>query len=295
MPAAFHLIALPVASEAATLQAALDALTEVEPGEAVFYSETLAWSADGAGVAYARMVRAAREREVNLFATLSLGGELLEDLPGRGPGARHHAMVVFTRHGDVHVPQAKCLPDAVELAGAPAAETPPVLPYGRTNLVRLDMEEQLIEVRFLIGADIALLADHPPAALSCDVLVSLARLPHGADTQVRATLADARATGLCATTVQVNGIFARGDRPVCVKVEEAVDHGRVIAARPRWPTPARLERRLYRYGGRRRDADGATAIDRLDRDPKRAGRIPTCRPPRAAKIVLGRYPITIVL
>jgi hypothetical protein len=296
MPSAFHLIGLPVVREDDTLEAALDALTDVEPGESVFFSEAVAWTAEGSGIAFTRLVRAARERDVNLVATMNLGGELIEDLPGRTPDTRYHAVVIFTRHGDVQVPQAKCLPDANELAGAPGDDAAPVAPYVRSNRVRLDMVEQLIEVRFLIGADIALLADHAPADWACDVLVSLARLPLGAEDKVRKTLAEVRNVGLASTTIQINGTFVRASgEPIVVKTEEAGDHGRVIAAAKRWPKADSLSRRLYRWKSRRRDVEPAAILARLADDEDRKGRIPINRPLRAPKITLGIYPITIVL
>jgi len=296
MASAFHLIALPTRNEEQTLQAALDALTDVEPGEAVFYSEALAWTAQGSGTAFMRFVKTARQKNVNLIATLNVGGELTEDLPGRAPGHRYHALVIFTRHGHVHVPQAKCFPDAFERVGVPGDEAGPVSAYTRSNLVRLDMDEQLIEVRFLLGADLALVTDRPPGAWACDVLFSLAHMPIGADEAMRETLADARKAGLCSTTVQINGTLSRNAREaICKKVEEAKDNGRSVAARPRWPSAARMQKRFYRYGARRKDGEPWQAIDKLDRDPKRGGRIPLCRAPRAPKVTAGVYPIIVAL
>ncbi len=296
MASAFHLIALPTRTEEQTLQAALDALTDVEPGEAVFYSEAVAWTAQGSGAAFVRLVKAARQKNVNLIASLNLGGELAEDLPGRDPLARYHALVIFTRHGHVHVPQAKCFPDAFERAGAPGDDVGPVSPYTRSNLIRLDMDEQLIEVRFLLGADLALVLDRPPTAWTCDVLFSMARMPTGADEAMRETLADARKAGLCSTTVQINGTLSRNAREaICAKVEEARDNGRSIAAKPRWPRPAAMQKRFWRYASRRRESEPWQAIAELDRDAKRAGRVPLYRAPRAAKIDPGLYPVIVAL
>jgi hypothetical protein len=296
MASAFHLIALPTRNEEQTLQAALDALTDVEPGESVFYSEALAWTAEGSGTAFMKMVRTARQKNVNLIASLNIGGELTEDLPGRDPALRYHAVVVFTRHGHVHVPQAKCFPDAHERAGVPGDDAGPISAYTRSNLIRLDMDEQLIEVRFLLGADVALVLDRAPGAYACDVLFSMARMPEGADEGVRETLADARRAGLCSTTVQINGTLSRNAREtICKKIEEAKDNGRPISPRTRWPNPAKMRKRFYRYGTRRRDAEPWQAIDKLDRDPKRQGRIPLCRAPRAPKIAPGTYPVIVAL
>ena len=82
MASAFHLVALPFGSEEVVLAAAEVAILEVEPGETIFFSEALAWTAAGSGVAYMRMVKQARTRDVNIVATLNMGGELTEDLPG---------------------------------------------------------------------------------------------------------------------------------------------------------------------------------------------------------------------
>jgi len=296
MASAFHLIALPVGNEEQTLEAAVAALGEVDAGESVFFSEALAWTAAGSGVAYARMVRAARQRDVNVIATLNLGGELAEDLPGRLPDTRYHALVVFTRHSHVHVPQAKLWPDAVEQRVGPEEDSLPVAPYRRSNLVRLDIDEQLIEVRFLIGSDVALLTDHSPKALACDVLIAPAHLPFGAEQKLLASLSDAREAGVASTSLVINGHGTRpGGAPLCVKLEDAADSGKAIAPKPRWPSPTRLQRRLYRYTANRRASNALDELERLARDPKRKDRIPILRPSRAPKVELGQYPVIIAM
>jgi hypothetical protein len=296
MASAFHLIALPTRSEEAAITGALDALVDVEPGESVFYSEAVAWTAEGSGVAFMKLVKAARQKNINLIGSLNLGGELTEDLPGHDPARRYHALVVFTRHGHVHVPQAKCFPEAFERAGVPGDEAGPISPYSRSNLVRLDMDEQLIEVRFMLGADLHLIGDGGPGHFSCDVMFSMARMPSGADEAMRETLADARKYGLCSTTVQLNGILEKNAREsICKKIEEARDLGRSIRAKPRWPQLAKMQKRYYRYGLKRGQSEPAAAIEKLARDKKRKDRIPLCRPPRDKKIAAGLYPVTIVL
>ena len=298
MASAFHLVALPVGPEDVILAAALEATTQVEPGETIFFSETLAETASASGVAYVRMVRVARERDINIVATLNLGGELAEDLPGHVAGARYHALVIFTRHGHVHVPQAKIHPDAAERTTSfDPEETLPISAYGRTNLVRLDMDEQLIEVRFLIGADVSVLTEHTPRALACDVLVAQARLPRGAEAKLLATLTDARTAGVASTTLAINGhgTGTRGE-VLCVKLEEPADAGKPIKAKARWTSPLRLSRRLYRHAAPRKKPSSAHAeLARVARDPKRAGRIPVLKLARATKVELGTYPVTIVL
>lgn len=297
MASAFHLIALPIGSEEAVLAAAEAAILEVDPGETVFFSEALAWTASGSGIAYMRMVKQARTRDVNLVATLNMGGELAEDLPGRKEGCRYHAVVVFTRHGHVHVPQAKVFPLAAEMRAGATEEALPVAAYTRSNLVRLDMDEQVIEVRFLVGADLAFLADHPPTELACDVLIVQSRVPPRAEEKLRASLEDARSAGVASTTLEINGHGNDGrGEPISVKVEEAADAGKAMKPKTRWPSTTRLPRRFYRYTPRRRgDIEAVTELERLARDPKRDGRIPLLRPLRAPKIELGIYPVIIVL
>ena len=297
MASAFHLVSLPVGSEEQTLEAALDALDELETGETVFFSEAVAWTAAHSGLAYARLVRAAGQKNVNIVATLNLGGELAEDLPGRKPDERHHALVVFTRHSHVHVPQAKIYPDFYEQRGGPVEEALPVRPYGRSNLVRFDMDEQIVDVRFFIGADLAVLTDHAPRDFACDVIVAPARLPHGAEQKAKSLLADAREAGVASTALCINGHAERGpDDPICDLLEDASDAGRAMAARADWPSAERLKRRFYRYAQpKRAGKELLWELDRLEKDPKRLGRIPLCRPLRAPPVELGLYPITIAM
>lgn len=297
MASAFHLTALPFGNEERTLAAALLALHEVDPGETIFFSEAVAWSAEGSGVAYANLVRAARKHDVNIIATLNLGGELTEDLPGKKPDCRHHALVVFTRHSHVHVPQAKILPDAFEQRPGLEQEALPVVGYPRSNLVRFDIDEQIVEMRFFIGSDIAVITDHTPRALSCDVLVAPARLPQGAEDKLRLSLTDAREAGVASTALVING-FASGPKsePICVKLEDAADNGKAVTAKARWGSPAKLQRRLYRYtAGRRGHRSELDELERVAKDEKRKGRIPVTRALRAAKVALGIYPVLIAM
>jgi hypothetical protein len=188
------------------------------------------------------------------------------------------------------------LPDAVEQRVGIEEDSLPVVPYRRSNLVRLDIDEQLIEVRFLIGGDAAVLTDHPPRALACDVLIAPTHLPVGAEQKLRTSLGDAREAGVASTSLVINGYGARADgAPICVKMEDAADNGRAIAAKPRWPSAAKLQRRLYRYTGNRRSTSVLDELDRLSRDPKRKDRIPVLRAPRSPKIELGQYPVIIAM
>lgn len=297
MASAFHLVSLPVGNEDQTLEAALLALDEAEPGETVFFSEAVAWTAARSGVAYARLVRAAREHDVNLVATMNLGGELCEDLPGHVSGQRYHALVVFTRHSHVHVPQAKIAPDALELKGGLAEEALPVVPYGRTNLVRFDLDEQIVEMRFFIGADVAVLTEHAPSDLACDVIVAPARLPSGAELKLKQSLADAREAGVSSTSLVINGHATRAHGgPICDKLEDAADSGRAVTPKHAWPARATLTRRLWRYNPpRKRGKELLWELDRLEHDEKRRGRIPIYRAARAKPVELGIYPILIAM
>jgi hypothetical protein len=294
---AFHLTALPFGNEEQTLAAAKQALEEVDPGETIFFSEAVAWTASASGVAYASLVRAARKHDVNIIATLNLGPELIEDLPGRQPEHRYHALVVFTRHSHVHVPQAKILPDAFEQRPGLEQEALPVTGYTRSNLVRFDIDEQIVEMRFFIGADLAVITDHPPRAFACDVLVAPARLPNGAEDKLRLSLVDAREAGVASTALIINGHAADNkNRPVCVRLEDAADNGKAVTPKARWGAPTKLQRRLYRYTQKRRGPrTELEELERLASDEKRKDRIPVFRAPRAPKVELGLYPILIAM
>src|SRR5215813_11894760 len=137
------------------LAQALRALEEVGEGETAFLPEYVAWTPRGSGVAFARLVALAQARNINIVATLNVGPDLHEDLPGRDPEARYNALVIFTRHGLVHVPQAKVTPHSFEMDLATDGPGIGVAPYARINRVRLDWQEAIVEARFLICSDVA--------------------------------------------------------------------------------------------------------------------------------------------
>jgi hypothetical protein len=290
MPADFHLISLPLGDEPETLGAALKALEAAEPGETAFLPELLAWSARGSGQAFARLVGYAQERSINIVTTLNLAGDLVEDLPGAEPGVRYDAIAIFTRHGTVHVPQAKVTPQTYERLDDVDGPGIGVGPYTRLNVVRLDMDESIVEARFLIGSDLSLLYHFGPAELACDLLVTPANLPRGAEKAASRVLRRALEAGVAHTALLVNPheVTEARRRPLATLAEEAIDAPRLVKPRKRWPSLPSLRSAFQVYG------DGAArsfvALNRIARS-----RVPVPRSRWGAKVQLGIYPITVVL
>jgi hypothetical protein len=288
----FHLLSLQLGDEPEMLERALAALVAVEPGETAFLPESLAWTPSGAGRAFARLIAFAQERNINIVTTLNLGPDLLEDLPGRDPQARYNAVVVFTRHGAVHVPQAKIAPQSFETNAALDGPGIGVAPYGRLNRVTLDLDDDLVEARFVVSSDLMALQRWTPAALRCDLLVVLGHFPHGAEEKASRLLGRALAAGAAGTALQVNGfdVPARPRRqPLALAVEEVLDATRAARPRARWPSPRAIRAAFHVYDDR-----AARNFPSLCRLPRR-GRIPVPRSRWAAPLALGQYPVTIVL
>ncbi|MGZ3442154.1 MAG: hypothetical protein ACXVDD_21695, partial [Polyangia bacterium] len=204
MIADFHLIALQFGSEEQMLERALAALAEVDEGETAFLPEYLAWTPRGSGRAFAHLVALAQERNINIVTTLNLGPELHEDLPGGDPLSRYNAVVIFTRHGDVHVPQAKVTPQSFEMNAAARGPGIGVAPYDRINRVRLDWQDALVEVRFLVCSDVAAFLQFSPEELKSDLLVVLGNFAYGAERVASRLLGQAIEGGVASTTFHVN-------------------------------------------------------------------------------------------
>jgi len=292
-PAAFHLLPLQLGDEEEVLDRALDALEPVQPGEVAFLPEAVAWTASGSGRAFATLLALAQERDASIITSMNLGGDLIEDLPGALDGERYGALVVFTRHGAVHVPQAKLTPQAFELDQALDGPGIAIAPYARLNRVRLDWDDQVLSARFLLCSDLWLLTRFSPAALRCDLLVVLANLPTGAEQQASRLIGRALEAGVARTGFLVNAYHQPGRpgrRPLAERAEEVLDAVKRKKPGARWEQPQALRRAFHLY-----DPPGAPDFAALSREAARKGRIPLLRPLSAAPAELGDYPITIVL
>jgi hypothetical protein len=288
----FHLIALQLGSEDQMLERALQALDDVEGGETVFFSESLAWTPRGSGRAFARLVAEAQDRNINIITTLNVAPDLHEDLPGRDPEARYNALVIFTRHGIVHVPQAKVIPQAFEMDDSPDGAGIGVSPYDRINRVRLDWQDTLLDTRFLICSDVAAFLDFSPMDLRCDLLVVLGNFAYGAERAASRLLNQAVEHGAARTVVHVNAFHVpreAGQRALAVKKEEVLDATRRLKPAAAWPSPRTLRGAFHVY----EDAD-AHDFRSMCELPRR-GRIAVPRSRWKPGLILGEYPITVAL
>jgi hypothetical protein len=288
----FHLIALQLGSEEQMLERALEALEPVDAGETAFLPEYLAWTPHGSGRAFARLIALAQARDINIITTLNIGPDLHEDLPGRDPESRYNALVIFTRHGIVHVPQAKVTPQSFEMDEAAEGPGIGVQPYDRINRVRLDWQESLLDTRFVICSDLALLTQLSPAELRCDLLVVLGNFAYGAERAASRLLGQVLAAGVARTTLHVNAFHVPrvdGEQPLALKVEEVFDATERIEVPAAWPRPRALRSAFHVYEDE--DARDFVSMCNLPRH----GRIAVPRSRWKPPLEAGEYPVTVSL
>jgi hypothetical protein len=289
----FHLIALELGDEERRLERAIAQLGALGQGETAFLPEYLAWTPRGSGRAFARLIALAQERDINIVTSLNLGTDLIEDLPGRDPTQRYNAVVIFTRHGAVHAPQAKLSTQSFEMDQTLGGPGIGVAPYQRINRVRVDVDEQLLDVRFLVGSDVVSFQWLPPSALRCDLLVLLGNFAHGEERAAARLLGAALAHGVARTALHVNS-FHVPKRPhqkaLAIKVEEVLDAtGAPRAPRARWKSARSIRSAFHVYEDR--EARDFVSLCNLPRRGRVA--IPRSRWNGAASV--GEYPITVVL
>jgi hypothetical protein len=288
----FHLIALQLGPEERMLEQAIEALDEVEPGETAFLPEYLGWTPRASGRAFARLIALAQERNINIVTTLNIGPDLHEDLPGRDPLSRYNALTIFTRHGVVHVPQAKITPQSFEMDERGTGPGIGVTPYERINRVRLDWQDSLIEARFIICSDLMVLLSFTPEELRCDLLVVLGNFAYGAERAAARLISHALAAGVAQTAMHLNAFHLPRDpdqRPLAIRVEEVLDATRRTRARRKWPNPRSLRNAFHVY-----DDEDASDFVSMCNLPRR-GRIAVPRSRWKTPIELGEYPITVAL
>lgn len=284
----FHLIAVELGTEEQMLARAVDSLEQVGAGETAFLQEALGWTPLGSGRAFARLIALAQARDINIVTSLNIGPDLHEDLPGRDDELRYHAVAIFTRHGVVHVPQAKVTPHSFESAD----EDSGVTAYERINRVRLDWQDELIETRFVLGSDLSLLMSLSPAQLRCDLLVVLGCLPYGAEKTASRLLERALQAGVARTVFFVNGFQAttpERPQPLALKVEDVLDATQLVTADETWGNRRALRSAFHVYP----DEDVADFVS-LCALPRR-GRIPVPRSRWELEVATGEYPITVSL
>ena len=272
----FHLIGLPGA-EGQFLPRAVRALEEVRSGESVFFSEWVPRNLASSPAAFVRLSRIASERRINVFAPLLLGGDLVEDLPGNDASLYYSSLCIFTRFGMVHVPQAKIAPYAME-AGRPVMNTT-VAPYGRLNLVPLDLDGRILQARFFLGADLMALSRFNARTLACDLVVVMGSFGKQEDSTVLEMLGEVLKSGAASTALLVSGI-APGDTSKARATEEVLDSS--AGALRNWNRRS-MRSRFFVYRGEKMPSSTS------------AGRLGIARSCWDAKIRLGRYPVTVVL
>ena len=292
MIADFHLIALQLGSEEQMLERALHALEEVEEGETAFLPEYLAWTPHGSGRAFARLIALAQARNINIVTSLNVAPDLHEDLPGRHPGARYNALVIYTRHGSVHVPQAKVTPQSFEMDTREGGPGIGVTPYDRINRVRLDWQESIVDVRFLICSDVAAFLQLSPAELACDLLVVIGNFAYGAERAASRMLGQAIEAGAAMTTFHVNAFHeprVTGQQPLALKVEEVLDATKRAKPAGAWANPRSLRTCFHVY-----EDDDAHDFVSMCNLPRR-GRVAIPRSRWKPPLTAGEYPITVSL
>jgi hypothetical protein len=283
-------LALQLGDEESLLDRAIERLHELDPGDIALLPELVAWTDEPSEIAYGTLLGVARDHGLGVITTLNLPSDLTEDLPGRDPDARYNAVVLITRHGHVHIPQAKVTPQSFETSHALGSPGIGVAPYHRINRVRLDLGEVMLETRFFICSDLWAMMRLPRPSLRCDLAVVPANFAAGAELHAYRLLAAARATGVARATAFCNAYHVPSDEklPALAASVEDLEVGDAELANA-WADRVVLEDGFRIYD----DARARTFVEMANL-PEREGRIAVPRSLAEAPLETGEYPITVV-
>ncbi|MBX5464784.1 MAG: hypothetical protein IRZ26_04435 [Clostridia bacterium] len=167
---------------------------EAEPGACVVLPEYLAYTREASRRALEALARTAPRLGLNLVTTLNLVPE--ENglrLPGAEPGAAYNTLVVVTRHGELHAPQAKVTVQSFEQRRYdPRFAEIGVRPYRRLHRVRLQPAGagEPVTAVFLVCSDLALplVAVEEVEALAARTVVVPGNFGRGAERAAREVL-----------------------------------------------------------------------------------------------------------
>jgi hypothetical protein len=285
----FHLIALEQGPDAEVAERLFASLEDVEEGETVFIADALTTTPDGTSEVFLRVVKAARQRRINIVGAMNVGGDLVADLPGADPMERYQAVVIFTRYGSFHVPQARTTPHPYQLDEPADGDGAVIVPYRRWNVVPLELDDEVVQVRFAFGPDLAGLMRHSPSELACDLVVVLGALPSGAEKVARRLLGRALAEGMAETALIINGYSGArvGDQAPAVRAEDVLDAQPASNPRKSWKSERSLRSAFWVYDDLTLDEPALAAAT------ERRGRIPVWRSAWDADLALGKYPVMI--
>jgi len=167
-----------------------------------------------------------------------------------------------------------------------------VAAYDRINRVRLDWQEAIVDVRFLICSDVALFLQLTPAELACDLMVVIGNFAYGAERVASRMLGQAIEVGAAMTTFHVNAFHTpsvAGQRPLALKVEEVLDATKRAKVATDWANPRSLRSGFHVY-----EDDDAHDFVSMCNLPRR-GRVAVPRSRWKPALTAGEYPITISL
>ncbi|MDI3298211.1 MAG: hypothetical protein QJR08_03475 [Bacillota bacterium] len=206
--------------------ARLEAL-DAPPGACVVLPEYLAYTRDASRRALEALREAAPRLGLNLVTTLNLvPGEAGGRLPGAEAGAAYNTLVVVTRHGELHTPQAKVTVQSFEQRRYdPRFAEIGVRPFRRLHRVRLRVTEEgeSFTVLFLVCSDVALplVAVEEVEALRARTVVVPGNFGRGAERAAREVL-QAFLGSLWQESILVNAYQEEqpGRPPVARRVEE---------------------------------------------------------------------------
>ncbi|WLR50265.1 hypothetical protein LC040_13415 [Bacillus tianshenii] len=200
----WYVLSYPMGSEASVLRNSLEELNNVPENGIAVLPEYVAYTQEQAEIALQQLKETAVAKKVSIITTLNI---VPVDLPHMEDNQNYNTLVIITKDGKVHTPQAKITPQSFERKQYD--EKFPKMnvgDYNYLNKVQLQINGEVKTALFVICSDVyTLMAGVEKVQdLQADICVVPGNFGNGAQEAVRRVLNRFRSAGIFQTTIFSN-------------------------------------------------------------------------------------------
>lgn len=200
----WYILSYPMGSEASVLEESLKEIEQLPEGGIAVLPEYIAYTVENSMTALEAIKEVCVRKKVSVITTLNI---IPTDLPHAISSMNYNTLVIVTKEGEVHTPQAKVTPQSFErVQYDPKFPAMNVGDYDYFNRVQLEIDGKIESAFFIICSDVyGLMAGvEDVSQLKADYCIVPGNFGNGAEQAVYRTLGRFREAGIFKKTIFSN-------------------------------------------------------------------------------------------